>query len=192
MRKIAFILLLLIASPALAQVQPPPQPAAPPAAEPDESKLMQAFVDKATEPCETKPAQVCVDLAWQFAVSQPKQGMTVADLKRLRARLGTWYDWHQKQFPAKTRGSIALGMLMADGMTMERLFAAFDTDHNGLVTQKELLADVKMDNRPLGVVLSDPNAVDRAGFARRLGLPPMMTDGFFQGQKPAPPPVQAQ
>lgn len=190
MRKI-LIALLLSTSVASAQV-PSPQPSGPPAAEPNESKLMQAFIDKATVPCETKPAQTCVDLAWQFVVSQPKQGMTVADLKRLRARLGTWYDWHQKELPARTRGSIALGMLMADGMTMERLFAAFDTDHNGFVTQKELLADVKMDNRPLGVVLADPNAVDRAGFAKRLGLPPMMTDGFFQGQKPAaPPPAQA-
>ena len=153
---------------------------------------MQAFIEKSTVPCETQPAQTCIDLGWQFAVSQPKQGMTVADLKHLRARLGSWYDWHQKEFPSKTRGSIALGMMMADGLTMERLFSAFDTDHNGLVTQKELFADVKLDSRPLGVVLADPNAVDRAGFARRLGLPPMMTDGFFQGQKPATPPPATQ
>lgn len=181
MRNIILATMLLWASAASAQQL---QQLARPAAEPEESRIMQAFIDKATGPCETRPALTCVDLGWKFAVSDPKRGMTIADLKRLRARLGTWYDWHSKELPTRTRASFGLGMLLADGLTMERLFALFDTDHDGRVTQKELLADVKPDKRPLGVVLSDPKSVDRADFARRLGMPPMLTDGFFQGQKP--------
>ena len=181
MRKIVIAILYFSASiaatSALAQ-QPLPPPR--PQEEPADSRLVQAFIDKASGPCETKPAQVCIDLGWQFAVAQPKGGMTLADLKRLRVRLGAWFDWHRNELPARAQSSIGIGVLLADGLTMERLHASFDTDHDGQVTQKELFADTKLDNRPLGVILADPVAVDRAGFARRIGLPPQLTNGLFQ------------
>ena len=181
MRKIVIAILYFSASiaatSALAQ-QPLPPPR--PQEEPADSRLVQAFIDKASGPCETKPAQVCIDLGWQFAVAQPKGGMTLADLKRLRARLGAWFDWHRNELPARAQSSIGIGVLLADGLTMERLHASFDTDHDGQVTQKELFADTKLDNRPLGVILADPVAVNRAAFARRIGLPPQLTNGLFQ------------
>jgi hypothetical protein len=188
MRKIVITILWVAASFALVQMgatayaqQPlPPQN---PQEEPADSRAVQAFIDKASGPCEVKPAQVCIDLGWQFAVAQPKQGMTLADLKRLRTRLGAWLEWHKGTLPVRARSSIGIGMLLADGVTMERLHAAFDADHNGYVTQKELFADVKLDSRPLGVVLADPVAVDRAGFARRVGLPPQLTGGLFPQQE---------
>lgn len=191
MRKIVIAILscaapmaALAVAPAFAQQSmAPPQVQSQPELEPADSRLVQAFIDKASGPCETKPAQVCIDLGWQFAVAQPKQGMTLADLKRLRTRLGAWLEWHQSVLPARARSSIGIGMLLADGLTMERLFAAFDADRDGKVTQKELFADVKLDSRPLGVVLADPAAVDRAGFARRLGLPPQLTGGLFPQQE---------
>jgi hypothetical protein len=173
MRTILIAALLLSASPALAQ---PPQPPD----EPADSRAVQAFIDKATAPCESKPAQTCVDLGWQFAVGQPKQGMTLADLNALRRRLGAWYAWHKAELPPRARDSIAFGLLLADGMGMDRLHAAFDANGDGKVTQRELLADVKLDRRPLGEVLADPAAVDRAGLAQRLGLPPSLTEGLFQ------------
>jgi len=189
MRKIVIAILwfaaALIAPAAVAQ-QPLPPPR--PQEEPADSRAVQAFIDKASGPCEIKPAQVCIDLGWQFAVAQPKQGMMLADLKRLRTRLGAWLDWHQGMLPVRARSSIGIGMLLADGLTMERLHAAFDADHDGKVSQKELFADVKLDNRPLGVVLADPVAVDRADFARRVGLPPQLTGGLFpqqEAQRPA-------
>jgi len=35
---------------------------------------------------------------------------------------------------------------------------------------------VRLDQRPLGQVLLDPAAVDRAAVARRLGVPPALLD----------------
>lgn len=182
MRKIVFATLLLWTSAAVAQ-----QPPAKPAEEPADSRALQAFIDRATGPCESKAAQSCVDLGMRFAAVKPKDGLTLADLQNLRKRLGTWYQWHQSELPMQTRASFAIGLMMADGMGLERLHAAFDTDGDGKVTEKELLANVKLDRRPLGEVLADPKAVDRAGLAQRLGLPPTLTNGLFQqqAQKPA-------
>jgi hypothetical protein len=184
MRKALIAALVLCAVPAFAQQQPPAKPAT----EPADSRVLQAFIAHARKLCETRPAQTCVDLGMKFAAANPKQGLTLADLQNLRKRIGDWYQWHRTQLSPGERASFALGLLMADGMGLERLHAAFDLDGDGKVSEKELLANVRLDDRPLGKVLSDPTAVDRVGLAQKLGLPPTLTNGLFQtqqAQKPA-------
>lgn len=170
MRKfILSAVVLLLASPAALAQEPPPDAA-----------MVQQFIDGAREPCKTHPAQDCVDIGWWFAASDPDRGLSLDDVKLLRQRIGTWFQYYQPSLPPRTRNSVGLGLLLADGLTMERLHASFDTNHDGWVSQAELLADVTLDQRPLGEVLADRNAVDRAGLANRLGLPPAMLEGVFQ------------
>ena len=144
-----------------------------------DAALMQEFIENAGEPCRSQPAQVCVDIGFRFAADDPDRGLSLADTKLLRQRMGAWFDTHQQSMRPEARTAFGLGILYADGMTMERLHAAFDTDGDGYVSQAELLADVTLDDRPLGQVLGDRNAVDRAGLANRLGLPPAMIEGLF-------------
>ena len=173
MRRIALLLALLLATPpALAQEGEPPAGA----------WAVQSFIEEAREPCRTMPAQTCVDLGWAFAASDPQRGLTVGDVASLRGMLGEWFAWKQGDLPAREKGSIGMGLMLADGLGMPRVHAAFDADGDGLVSQQELLADVRMDSRPLGEVLADPQAVDRAGLARRLGLPLALLEGLFQQQ----------
>jgi len=100
-------------------------------------------------------------------------------MKNLRQRLGGWFSEYQNALQPQERGSVLVGLLLADGIGMERLHKAFDTDRNGRVTQRELLADVTLDNRPLGVVLGDARAVNRKALAQRLGMTPGMIEGLF-------------
>ena len=180
MRKLLITLLFLPAV-ALAQQAPPPADEPPPTAQQlAEARVLQTFIDDAGTPCQTQAAKACVDLGWKFAVKNPREGLTVADLQQLRTQLGSWYAVNRSLLPPRSRASLSLGLMLADGMGMDRLHAAFDTNHDGKVTQQELLADVKMDQRPLGQVLSDPNAVDRPKLAQKLGLPPAITDGLFR------------
>ncbi|MGD9535556.1 MAG: hypothetical protein AB7P52_03940 [Alphaproteobacteria bacterium] len=170
MRALPFIALLLWA-PAVAAQQPSPEA---------DADAFQSFIEEARPVCEAKPAKACVDTGYRFAASSPGQGLTLADVHNLRRSLGAWYERHGPQLRPREQGSVELGMLLADGMGMERLHAAFDGDRDGMVTQEELLADVKLDSRPLGEVLKDPAATDRAGLARRLGLPPVLLEGLFR------------
>ncbi len=149
-------------------------------APPTQALAFQSFLDAAGPVCAEKPAQSCVDLGWRFAASSPREGLTLQDVLNLRQNLGIWTQWRSAELPARERSSIGMGLLLADGLGPERLLAAFDSDGNGKVSQREFLQDVKMDQRPLGKVLADPAAVDRAGFARRLGLPPALIDGLFR------------
>jgi hypothetical protein len=183
------IALLCLPAVALAQPAPPPGPddAPPTAQQLADARVLQTFIDEAGTPCQTEPAKTCVDLGWRFAVSNPRDGMTLADLQRLRTRLGAWLAVNSSLLPPRARQSFSLGLMLADGMGMERLHSAFDTNHDGKVSQAELLTDVKLDQRPLGQVLADPNAVDRPKLAQRLGLPPALTDGLFRATSGAQP-----
>ncbi|HTI86893.1 MAG TPA: hypothetical protein VL966_09840 [Alphaproteobacteria bacterium] len=178
------LLIALVFLPAVAAAQPAPSPSnepPPPTAQQlAEARVLQTFIDESTIPCETQPAQTCVDLAWKFAVKNPREGLTVEDLQQLRNRLGSWYAVNRSILPPRAQMSLSLGMMLADGMGMDRLHAAFDTNHDGKVSQQELLADVKMDRRPLGQVLSDPNSVDRPKVAQKIGLPPAITESLFR------------
>ena len=109
-----------------------------------------------------------------------RQGLTQSDVGNLQQNLKTWFAWRQAQLSPRERASVGFGLLVADGIGAERLHRAFDANGDGLVTQSELLTDVRLDSRPLGKVLADPNSVDRAGLARRLKLPPILVESLFR------------
>lgn len=144
-----------------------------------EALRMQSFLDRVDRLCRTAPANKCVDAGLRFAAAHPGDGLSLSDLSRLRERLGAWYRWRQDSLALQARLSFGAGLLLADGVGMPALHKAFDTDGNGKVSKTELLADVKMDKRPLGRVLADPKAVDRTRLARRLNLPPSLVNGLF-------------
>lgn len=147
---------------------------------PADARRVQSFLDGAGAVCRAAPSQLCVNAGWNFAAAAPKRGLTLSDVKTLRQRLGTWYRWRQAALGTRERIMVGLGLLLANGLGIDRLHAAFDADGDGLVTQPELLADVTLDKRPLGKVLSDPKAVDRAALAHRLDLPFDLLNGFFR------------
>jgi hypothetical protein len=168
MRIILVFLLFCISTAAAAQTSGLP-----------EAHRVQSFLDRAGAICRRAPAQSCVDAGWRFAAAEPRRGLTLADLQTLRQRLATWYNWRRAALRPRERVLVGFGLFLANGLRMGRLYGAFDSDGDGRVTQRELLADVTLDKRPLGKVLSDPKAVDRPALARRLNLPLELVNAFF-------------
>lgn len=126
--------------------------------------------------CAREPAPRCVDFAWAFVDADGDQGLSVGELTWVRAALEEWAGRHQDQLAGPERSGIALGLWLIDSLGLERVHALYDADHDGLVSRAELLADVRLDQRPLGEQLLDPAAVDHQAIARRLGLPPALAD----------------
>ena len=81
--------------------------------------------------------------------------------------------------PCQARGHHGFNGIDAqvvDAVGLDYLFAVYDTDGDGLISRSELLADVRLDERPIGTVLLDPQALDHAAIGRRLGLPPSVLE----------------
>jgi hypothetical protein len=134
------------------------------------------FMQTSRPGCALQPAAACVALAWRFADGDGDQGLSVAELAAIRTALEGWALRHQDELAAVERSGIALGLLLVDAIGLERLHTAYDADADGLISQRELLADVRLDQRPLAETLLDPAALDRAAIARRLGLPPALIE----------------
>jgi EF hand len=140
------------------------------------------FVTESNPVCQFQGAAQCVDLAWRFADANDDGGLSVDELGRLRADLEVWAIWRQAELADVERTGIAFGLWLVDSIGLQYLHSAYDADGNGLISRSELLADVHLDERPIGVVLLDPAAVDHAGIGRRLGLPPNILDRLPLGQ----------
>ncbi len=138
--------------------------------------LFDRFVGSSGPICQYRPAAECVDAAWLFVDRDGDQGLSVGELQQLRDSLNDWTMWRAGQLTRTESSLLALGFLVVDGLGVGGLHTLYDANHDGLVSRDELLADVRLDGRPLGEILVDPEAVDRAAIAARLGLPPALLE----------------
>ena len=134
------------------------------------------FVHESHPVCQSRSAADCVTRAWAFADADGNGGLSLEELEALRADLEVWAIWRQAELAAHERSGIAFGLWLVESLGLDYLHAAYDADHDGLISRSELLADVHLDERPIGTVLLDPGAVDHAAIARRLGLPPAVLE----------------
>jgi hypothetical protein len=134
------------------------------------------FVAESGPVCLDRPAAACVEKGFAFADRNEDQGLSVVELEEVRDELRAWAQWRVDDLYPTERSLLALGFVVVEGVGIERLHALYDQDADGLVDRAELLADVRLDERPLGEVLLDPEAVDRAAIAARLGLPPALLE----------------
>jgi len=134
------------------------------------------FMQASRPVCAEQPARACVALAWSFADRDGDRALSLAELAAVRTELESWALRHRDRLTAPERSGLALGLLLVDSLGLERLHALYDQDADGLISRNELLADVRLDERPLPETLLDPAAVDRPAIARRLGVPPALLE----------------
>jgi hypothetical protein len=134
------------------------------------------FVAASGPVCLDRPAAACVEKGFAFADRNEDQGLSVVELEEVRDELRAWAQWRADDLYPTERSLLALGFVVVEGVGIERLHALYDEDADGLLDRAELLADVRLDERPLGEILLDPDAVDRAAIATRLGLPPALLE----------------
>jgi len=172
-----------LSSVALAALAAGPAPAA--AAEPP-IVAFDRFIAESDAVCRSGRAVDCVDLAWRFADADGDQGLSLEELQAIRTDVEVWAIWRQADLAAHERSGIAMGLWLVDAVGLDYLHAVYDADGDGLISRSELLADVRLDERPIGAVLLDPQAVDHASIGRRLGLPPSVLDRLplDQGDQP--------
>ena len=137
------------------------------------------FIEKAGPVCQRQPAATCIDAGWRFADTDGDGQLDAAELRRRYRDLSAWYGDSESTLDQNSQAMLALGLWMTSLVGIDDLVASYDTNGDGRLTRKEALADIKLDNRPLGPLLLDPKAVDRAAFTRRLGVAAPFLQALF-------------
>ena len=145
------------------------------AATPREVVAFEHFIRRSGPLCEKSPSKICFARGWRFADRNGDGTLGLDELTEVRADLLQWTEWRGQSLTGSERLGISTGVWIVDSVGLPNLFAGFDEDGDGGLSQAELLADVRLDERPIGKVLLDPEAVDRKALAGRLGkLSPML------------------
>jgi len=142
------------------------------------------FMVASSPVCSFEPSRRCVDMGWRFADADHDGTLSLAEIKSVRAALQDWMAWKGDAIPPKNRTGVTLGLIVFDMIGAEKLFATLNTSHTGRLTKAELLADVRLDDRPLGAVLQDPKSVDREDLAKKLGGAAPVVNGMIDDSKP--------
>ena len=142
-----------------------------PAAAADDGEILafEHFIRESGPLCQSAPSHRCVGQGWRFADRNGDDRLAIAEIKAVRAALVDWAAWRGDSLRAAERLGISGGVWLVDAVGLDQLFASFDSDGDASLSLAELLADVTLDQRPLGAVLLDPAAVDRDAVSRRLG-----------------------
>src|SRR5690606_7727882 len=133
-----------------------------------------------TPVCKKQPSARCVDAGWHYADADRDGSLSLDELKSIHDAGRTWIDWKGGTMSEQERASVMVGLLIVQGVGVEQLMRSYDGDGDGRLSRAELLADVTLDQRPLGKVLSDPNGLDRKATARRLGPMGVLFERMFR------------
>lgn len=193
----ASILSGLPSAPASAQTSSPQAQSVPKPAPSPQVLAFDRFMTQSSPMCQTQSSKRCVDAGWKFADRDGDGTLTLQEVQAVRSQMGDWLAW-KEGLPPREKANVAMGLWVVDSAGLPNLFAGYDTNGDGRLTQAELLADVKLDERPLGKVLTDEKSVDRQRFSQRLGPLSKLAESLMQprpaaGTTPAPrAPVQSQ
>jgi Ca2+-binding EF-hand superfamily protein len=141
---------------------------------------LERFIQTGGPICQRQESTRCVDAAWRFADLDRNGKLSLGEVRSVRQSLADWLAWRRDSLTPQERSSIALGAMIVDSAGLERVFQSYDSDGDGQLTRAELLADLRLDRRPIGELLADPAAFDRKRLARRLGPMGALLDGMLR------------
>ncbi|MGH6947426.1 MAG: hypothetical protein ACREDZ_08870, partial [Kiloniellales bacterium] len=141
---------------------------------------VEEFMQRARPLCPIVPAERCIDIAWRFTDRNDDRRLSTQELAIVKAEIEAWTLWKGDRLSASDQASIALGLWMIDSIGLERLAGRYDVDGESGISRSELLADLRLDQRPLPQILKDPNGLDRDAMSQRLSQLSPLIDGMLQ------------
>jgi hypothetical protein len=124
--------------------------------------------------CAMAASARCYATAFERADRDGDGRLDLAELAAVVEDLRAWQAAYGPELSTAERSGVLLGLFVVDTIGLESLFASYDADGDGLLTPDELRVDIALDDRPLGVVVRDPEAVDWVSVRSRLGAMAML------------------
>lgn len=132
--------------------------------------------------CLTGSSARCYAQAFAAADRDGDGRLALPEAEALQQDLQAWSTAHLAELAPADRNALLLGLLAVQLTGVAALFEGFDDDRDGYLSPQELSADVSLDERPVAVLIRDPEAVDWQRLLGRLGA----ASGLLDGMVPAP------
>lgn len=139
------------------------------ATQPPAPAAFDAFVRESGRHCLVASSTSCLDRTLAFADRDGDGLLALDEAQAMHAALRDWTLAHRGELAEPDRRGLAVGLLVVQLVGLETIFASYDADGDGRLGRTELLADLRLDGRPLPVLVRDPAAVDWASVRDRLG-----------------------
>ncbi len=128
-----------------------------------------AFVVGLRPVCAKSPSPDCASAIGSFLDSNANGRIEFAEAKRARDQAKRSVRDKNASLNSIERSMISVALMVFQHAGIRKVFANFDTDADGSLSQSELFADFRLDQRPFKDVIADPKGVDWKSFAARFG-----------------------
>lgn len=119
--------------------------------------------------CAEQPARLCTRRVSAFLDSDNNGRVSLPEFEAVRAEAKSSVKIRDSGLSNIERSLISVSLLAFQQTKLATVFASFDSNSDGGLSEDELFADFRLDQRPLAKIVADPNSVDWNTFAARFG-----------------------
>lgn len=149
-------------------------------ATPVDTARIDRFVQDSAIVCAQSASTACFDRSFRFADTDRDGQLSLPELQSLQADLFEWLRVNRDRLSPGDRRGVFGALAIVELAGLPRLFASYDEDDDGKLSRTEILADVRLDERPLALLVRDPDAVDWSSLRKRLGAAAPLLDGAIR------------
>ncbi|MDH3738313.1 MAG: hypothetical protein OER92_03900 [Alphaproteobacteria bacterium] len=127
------------------------------------------FIVGLRDVCAEQPARNCTQRVSKFLDSDSTNGVSLQEFEAVRTQAKSAVAARDSGLSNAERSILSISLLAFQQVKLADVFAKFDSDKNGGLSEGELFADFKLDQRPMAKIISDPASVDWNSLAARFG-----------------------
>ena len=119
--------------------------------------------------CERAPSVVCTNRAAALFDDNGDGGIDRSEFDNGRRQMVAEARKKQSVLTVEEIGTVAIAAAVLDNVGVDEIFNGFDENKDNRIDRAEMFADFRLDARPFGELVTDPEAVDWQSFANRFG-----------------------
>lgn len=129
--------------------------------------------------CAREPARACIDRGFAFVDGDKDGFLSLAEVEAVEKQAEGWAQANAGRLPPAERQKLIMGLLIVQTVGVGQVFASYDADADGRLSEAEATADLRLDERPLPQLLADPGAVNWQQLSSRAGVAAPLLRRFF-------------